>query len=615
MSYVTLLWSTAAAAALLLGIVHACAWALDRRSWGNLAFALVAFAVAAIVPTELGMMYARTPEEWAWWVRWCHLPIYFATIGVVLFVRLYFGTGRWWLAWTIIAIRTLILVMNFATEPNFNFERVDSIDLIPFMGETVAVVGDAVTGSWQWIASACGLLFPLFVLDASIALWRRADRDARRRAAIVGGSLFGFVAVSILLTQLMIWGVVRVPVMIALPFVLTLCAMAFELSRDIFRAPRLARELGESERRLELAASAGGLGLWSWDIRANRLWATVKARALFGIADQEVLDPARCAANVHPDDAARVRLAVEHVLRRGSEYEIEHRIRLPDDSTRWVAARGQLERDAAGRPVLLRGVLRDLTTLRSAQDESRELRRNLAHAGRVSMLGQLASALAHELSQPLAAILRNSEAAEMILRSDAPDLEELRAIIKDIHGDDRRAADVIARLTDLLKRRHLDFESIAVEELVKEVSSLVRPDAVAKRVTIECAVDSGLPPLSGDRVHLSQVLINLIINGMDAIIGSKRADSERPNGLVRVAARSAAGRAVELAVTDSGIGIPPHLLSRLFEPFFTTKANGMGMGLAVSRTIVEAHGGHFWAENNPGGGATFRFTIPTVERA
>jgi signal transduction histidine kinase len=606
------LWSMAAAAAVLLGLLHLFAWSMDRRSRGNLCFAFVAFSIAAIVPTELGSMYARSPEEWAWWVRWCQVPIYFTIVGEIVFVLVYFGTGRVWLAGVVIALRTLILFMNFVLEPNFNFERVDSIDRTPFMGETISVVGDAVTRSWQWLAVLANLLFTVFVMDATIALWRHGDRDSRRRAAVVGGSMLSFVVISVGLTQLMIWGHLRLPIMIALPFALILCAMAFELSRDIVRAPRLARELAESERRLELAANAGGLGLWSWDIRAGVLWSTAKARELFAIDDErQARDPARWNERVHADDAARVRGAIDALLEEGRNYEIEHRVRLPGDIVRWIAVRGKLERDGSGRPLLLRGVLRDVTSLRIAQEESRELRSNLAHAGRVSMLGQLASALAHELSQPLAAILRNSEAAEMMLRGSAPDLEELRAIVRDINCDDRRAAVVISRMKDLLKRRHLDFESIAVDGLVREVSTLVRPDAVAKRVTIECAIESGLPPVSGDRVHLSQVLINLIINGMDSIAEA----AGRSPGIVRVAARPGSEHAVELAVIDTGAGISPVTLPRLFEPFFTTKSHGMGMGLAVSRTIVEAHGGRFWAENNPGGGATFRFTIPAAEAA
>jgi two-component system sensor kinase FixL len=608
MSYVTILWSIAGAAAFLLGLVHAFVCALDRRAWGNLAFAVVAFSVAGIVPTELGMMHAASPQEWSSWLRWSHVPIYFAAIGVVLFVALYLGTGRPWLGWMIVVMHTLILATNFAADTNFHFERVNSIDPIPFLGGTITVAGDAVTGSWHWLATLSGLLMTYFVADAAVALWRRGNDDARRRAAAAGGGLVVFVAMSFFFTQLEIGGMAKMPVIFALPFLLTVGAMTFELSRDIFRAPLLARELRESERRLELATRAGGLGLWSWDIRTGRIWTTKIARRLLGFSQREASDPQRWRERIHPADSERVRLAVDNVLRTGGEYDIEHRIALPDNATRWVAAHGQVERNAAGQPTLLRGVLHDVTSLRSAQDESRELRRNLAHAGRVSMLGQLASALAHELSQPLAAILRNSEAAEMMLRGNSPDLEELRAIVADIHGDDQRAAEVISRLQTLLKRRHLDFEAISVDGLVRDVSSLVRPDAVAKRVTLEYAVEAGLPALSGDRVHLSQVLINLIINGMDAI-----ASSEQPRGLVRVAARPAAERAVELSVIDSGTGIPPHMLSRLFEPFFTTKENGMGMGLAVSRTIVEAHGGRFWAENNPAGGATFRFTIPTVQ--
>jgi C4-dicarboxylate-specific signal transduction histidine kinase len=257
--------------------------------------------------------------------------------------------------------------------------------------------------------------------------------------------------------------------------------------------------------------------------------------------------------------------------------------------------------------VLIRGVVRDISERKRALDESAELRRDLAHAGRVTMLGQLASALAHELSQPLAAILRNAESGEMILRTSSPDLEDLRAIMEDIRRDDRRAGDIIERLRALLKRRRMEFQPIAVDGLVQEVGALVRSDAIAKQVSLEYAVDAGLPKVAGDRVHLSQVLINLIVNGMDAI-----GHSARTRRVVGVAAKANAESLIEVAVTDSGSGIPKEVLNKLFEPFFTTKSGGMGMGLAVSRLIVEAHGGHLWAENNPAGGATFRFTVPAA---
>jgi two-component system, LuxR family, sensor kinase FixL len=239
-----------------------------------------------------------------------------------------------------------------------------------------------------------------------------------------------------------------------------------------------------------------------------------------------------------------------------------------------------------------------------AEDEAEELRCELAHAERVRALGELGPALAHELSQPLAAILRNAEAAGTILAAPAPDLDLLREIVADIRKDDCRAAEVVDRLRAFVKRRRLEFEAIAVENLVQEASSFVRADAAARQVTLECVVAPGLPKVSGDRVHLSQVLVNLIINGIEAIVTAKRASRS-----VTVSARVEAENSIELAVRDSGVGIPPDALARLFEPFFTTKASGLGLGLAVSRSIIEAHGGRLWAENNADGGATFHFTL------
>ncbi|MBV8143851.1 MAG: hypothetical protein JO184_02500 [Gammaproteobacteria bacterium] len=242
---------------------------------------------------------------------------------------------------------------------------------------------------------------------------------------------------------------------------------------------------------------------------------------------------------------------------------------------------------------------------RQTRQELEELRSELARAGRVTALGQLASALAHELSQPLGAILRNAEAAEIHLNSASPNLDELREIVSDIRKDDRRAGDVIEQMRALIKRRTLEMHPLPLNEVVQDVISLVHSDAVARHVALDCVVAPGLPLVAGDRVHLSQVLLNLIINGMDAIQASP-AITKR----VVIEARPREKGRVEVAVTDSGPGVPPDVIDKVFDPFYTTKSGGLGMGLPISRTIIEAHGGKLWAEHAPGGrGLTFRFTL------
>ena len=248
---------------------------------------------------------------------------------------------------------------------------------------------------------------------------------------------------------------------------------------------------------------------------------------------------------------------------------------------------------------------------RETRQELEELRSELARTGRVTALGQLASALAHELSQPLGAILRNAEAAEIHLNNPMPDLEELRAIVSDIRKDDQRAGDVIEQMRALIKRRTVEMHPLALNELVQDVISLVHSDAMARHVALDCAVAPGLPLVAGDRVHLSQVLLNLIMNGMDAI-QSSTAVTKR----VVIEARRREEGKVEVAVTDSGPGVPAGVIDKVFLPFYTTKSGGLGMGLPISRTIIEAHGGKLWAEQAPGGrGLTFRFTLAQAQGA
>ena len=605
LSLVTVLWSTVAAATLLLGFLHLLRWMADRRARADLAFMVTALGFAGVAFTELWAMHATTPEEWGLAVRWCHPPIFLLTVGIVAFVHFHLGTGRGWFAWTTVGARGVILVWNFVAWPNFNFERIDSIASLSFLGEPVTVVAAAVTSRWQFLGTIASLLLAIYVLDASVRLWRTGGREQRDRAALIGGSMLLFVLVASAYAQLVIFGLMRVPILITPPFLLPLGAMCFEMSRDLLRVGRLTRELRDNQRRLEMAAGAAELGLWEWDGRANRVWVTHQARAIFNLAEEDQGDFRHWLERVHPDDRARLVQEMRRALDSGDECAVEFRILAGGAAPRMVLARGRAEPAGPEQPAQVRGVLRDITAQRSAQDETQELRRELAHSGRVWLLSQLTSSLAHEISQPLGAILRNAEAAGMMLETAQPDHEELKAIVADILRDDRRAREVIDRLRSMLKRRAGEHTPVPVDGLLQDVLALVGADAASRGVWIQHVASPHLPPVPGDRVALTQVLLNLALNAMDAV-------ADRPADQRRVLLKAETGRegGVDLCVSDNGQGIPAGLERRIFEPFYTTKSSGMGLGLAISRGIAESHGGTLTCENNGQGGAVFRLFLP-----
>jgi signal transduction histidine kinase len=242
----------------------------------------------------------------------------------------------------------------------------------------------------------------------------------------------------------------------------------------------------------------------------------------------------------------------------------------------------------------------------SSEVQSAQRTKELAHVNRFSMAGELTASIAHEINQPLGAILTNAETADAILKSARPDIGELREIVKDILHDDQRASEVIRRIRSLLKRVPFDPKKFDLNEVVRETVDLLSAVAVGRKVELSSFLAPVALPVTCDHIQLQQVIINLVVNAMDAMTdmpSEKRTISIRTSGVENFA---------ELSVSDRGPGIPEDKLKEVFEPFFTSKAEGMGMGLSIARTIIEAHNGLIWAENRDHGGASFRIKLPLV---
>ena len=386
-------------------------------------------------------------------------------------------------------------------------------------------------------------------------------------------------------------------------------AISLENARLYADRSKAEEALRASEERMNLAAEAANLAMWEWDVVKDEIWMTDKGRALLGLARDARLDYAALVSHVHPEDRAVWDAAIRHALETQDEYATEYRVVLPDGQMRWIAGRGRVE-FGGGKPLRLRRVSLDITQRKQAELEAARQRADLAHAARLTIAGELTASVAHEINQPLGAILSNIETAEILLaksllESKHPEIEEVQKILADIRQDDLRASEVMRRMRELLRKQELELKPIDLNAVTSSVLRLLETETRRRGVEIEEQLADTLPVVRGDVIHLQQVLLNLVLNGMEAM--SESSESKR-----RLTIRTAYdGKGdVEVTVEDSGPGIPPERLPRLFGSFFTTKTHGMGLGLSIVRSIVEAHGGRIWAENNSSGGACFRFTLP-----
>ena len=311
---------------------------------------------------------------------------------------------------------------------------------------------------------------------------------------------------------------------------------------------------------------------------------------------------------LHPNDREPTQLAIQRALAEKTDYRHEYRVIHQDGSMRWIATQGRGCFDDAGKPLQLLGVSLDVTASKQTEQALQTQQQMLTHIARVATLGELSGALAHELNQPLTAILCNAQAGQRFLAQTPPDCEELRAILTDIAEDDRRAGEVVSRLRALFKKDETAQQMLHLNTLIEEVTKLLHSDLIAKQVSLALHLASDLPCTVGDPVQVRQVMLNLVMNAAEAMASSVAGSRQ-----LRICTGFCDTGALEMAVHDTGPGIAPEALEQIFDPFVTSKRHGLGMGLAISRTIISAHGGQLWATNHPAGGATVRFTLPIIQ--
>ncbi len=602
MSWITVIWSMAAGISLTLAAVNLLVWLRDRDAVANALFSVSAVAAAVLAMQELAVMRAQTPAEFGAILRWMHVSAAMIVIAVVWFTHLYLGAGRRWLAWLITGLRLLVLIPNFVLYPNATFADIHALNRVSFLGETLSVpMGEM--NPWRSLIHLSMVLLCIFVVDAALAA-RKLRRG--RQALVLGASIPIAIVLSATLSGLMVRGILPGP-FVTLVYLVLVLAMAFELSVDLIRARQVAGELRDSRERMRLAARAADLGLWEWDVVRDEIWSNDVDHTSAGVFGGKRIGLADYLELVHPDDRDRLETTIRRTMAQARELQVEYRMIDSDRGERWISAWGKVEYGEGWQPLRIRGVSVDITARKQLEAEAEQHRSQLARVQRGFVLGQLSSALAHELNQPLGAILRNAEAGEAFLRQDPPNLGEVGEILADIQKDDQRAAAVIQRMRSLLQHGELRFEAIRPLELVQQAAALLEAEMRTHHVTLGIVVQADLPEIRGDRIQLQQVLVNLLLNSFDAVKAAHQGQRQ-----IDLHAARAGEATVSLVVEDSGTGFDPARLADLFEPLYTTKPDGIGLGLSLCKTIVAAHGGRISAANRPSGGARVEVLLPVA---
>ena len=535
------------------------------------------------------MLNATTVEQYQLLMRWIHVPVWVLTLSFVAFVRLYLHAGRAWLAWSIYALRTLILILNFISPVSINFRTITDIRQFSWGGEIVSVpVG--LPNPWGLISSFSLLLLLIFSVDATFTVWRRGDR---RRALLVGGSMI-FGAILAWHVPLVIWGVLKVPFFLGFTYTAIVAAMAYELSSDMARAARLTPELENSEKRFNLAADSANLGMWEWDLEKDEIWVTPTRRAQLGFPASGRITFEDLISRWHADDRDKVRQAVDEAIRNGKDYQAEFRLVRADGSVGWVCARGAVQVDDHGKPKRLTGISLDITARKDAEILARQQRDEL-----------------EELRQQKTALLEREVAERTRLEREVIEscAREQRRIAYDLHDGVGQQVVGIALsaklLEEQLRPRHPE-EAKKASAIVKLANEAARQTRLTARTLegadgvgdLKTALEALAINMSQDCRVKSMVKANAASLPISAPVAAQlyRIAQEAVHNAVEHGAAhevliqlTLGNRDMVLTVQDNGQG-------------FEAKINGHGMGLRIMRYRAQCIGGscHVRTAHNKG---------------
>ncbi len=377
---------------------------------------------------------------------------------------------------------------------------------------------------------------------------------------------------------------------------------------DVTAAKQAEETLRESQAYLAEAQKLSHTGSWAWAPATGEIrYCSEECYHVLGFDSYGGLPRFETFfQRIHPDDQPRTAEKLERAKRERAEFEMDYRIVRPNGETKDIHGVGHPVLSPSGDLVDVVGTVMDVTERKRAEEALREAQANLARVSRVTTMGELTASLAHEIKQPIAAAITNANTCLRWLARVHPDVEEARAAASRIVKDATRAADIISRIRLQFQKGTLEQELVDVNTIIREMIALLRGETTRYSISVRRELAADIPQVMADRVQLQQVLMNLMINSIDAM---KDVDGTRE---MAIKSRRAENEQLQVSVSDTGVGLPSQQADQIFNPFFTTKPHGTGMGLRISRSIIESHGGRLWAADNSPRGATFQFTLPAT---